>query len=183
MRHRAAVALGCLLALGAARDGTADSAGTPATWITRELEINLQGLPKAYSCDDLWYKLHGILLAIGAREYMAITPYDCGHAAAGGGRSPTLDLKFQTLRALSGANVRWAQTTAVSRIVRLAPGEPKILDAGDCALLEQLEGTLFAYLGLHAVSSHLDCSAPRRAARFDVSLEALVETSTPASET
>ncbi len=151
----------------------AQTAGQPASWISRDVELNLQNLPKVYTCDDLWYKLRGILLAIGARQYMTITPYDCGQGAANAGHSPTVDLKFQTLRALSGANARWADTTAVSRVVRLGPGEPKIIDSGDCALLAQLDGTLFPYLNMRVVDSDLECSRPRSPARFGLSVQAL----------
>jgi len=155
---------------------TPSGAETWATWITRDVQIPLQGLPKTYTCDALWYKLHGILLAIGARKYMDIMRYNCGAKAAGGGRSPTLDLKFQTLRALSGAEARWAQTKAVQKVVRLGPGEPKTLDSGDCALLSQLNDTLFAYLQLHVLSTDLSCSAPRSAQAFGLSVEALIAT-------
>jgi hypothetical protein len=158
---------------GTARIEVPQTAGQPATWITRDVELNLQNLPKLYSCDDLWYKLHGILLAIGARQYMSIRPYYCGEGAANAGRSPMVDLRFQTLRALSGANARWADATAVSKIVRLGPGEPKILGQGDCALLEQLDGTLFAYLNMHVVATDLECSSPQSAARFSLSVQAL----------
>lgn len=179
MKYGAVVSRVCLLALGAAPfaapAGATQPTSQPAAWITRDVEVNLQSLPKTYSCDDLWYRLHGILLAIGARQYMSITPYHCGRGATDGGRSPTLDLKFQILRALSAANARWADTRAVRTTVRLAPGEPKILDAGDCSLLEQLEGTLFAYLNVHVVSSDLQCSAPQAAGRFSLSVQVLAE--------
>lgn len=180
MRHPATLlACVCLLALAAPPFASAatQASGEPATWITRDVEIKLQNLPETYTCDDLWYKLHGILLAIGARQYMSITPYNCGPAAARGGRSPTLDLKFQVLRTLSGANVKWAETTAVNQVVRLGPGEPKILGAGDCALLAQLEGTLFSYLGMNAVPANLECSAARGggASHFGLSVEVLTE--------
>ncbi|HTW37206.1 MAG TPA: hypothetical protein VMD49_01405 [Steroidobacteraceae bacterium] len=173
-------ACACVLALAASAPSAhaaSAAAATPvtwATWITRDVEVNLQNLPKAYSCDDLWYKLHGILLAIGAREYMSITPYGCGAKASGAGRSPTLDLKFQTLRVLTGADARWAQTKAARRTVRLGPGEPKTLDASDCALLSQLSGTLFSYLDMHVVTSDLECSAPQSAHGFSIVVDAIV---------
>ncbi len=173
---------------GAAAGAAVQAAGEPAAWITRDVELNLKDLPKTYSCDDLWYKLRGILLAIGAREYMAITPYSCGHGAANDGRSPTLELKFQTLRALSAAQARWADTEAVTRIVRLGPGEPKILDSGDCALLEQVEDTVFSYLDMPVVEKNFDCSAPsgsspRGATRFALSVRVLMQKSGHSSST
>ena len=165
------------LVAGAAAPGTAAASAPPvtwATWITRDVQIPLQNLPKAYSCDDLWYKLRGILLAIGARQYMSIMPYNCGSNAPGGGRSPTLDLKFQTLRVLTGADTRWAQTKAERKTVRLGPGEPKILDSSDCALVSQLSGTLFSYLNLHVVTSDLECSPPPSARKFGIAVDTVI---------
>ena len=169
----------CALSTTSLAAETAASGAPPeqapwATWVTHDIQIELKGLPSAYACDELWYKLRGILLAIGAREYMAITPYGCGVKAADGGRSPTLDLKFQTLRVLSGADTYWAQTRAVRRVVRIAPGEPKIVHADDCALLSQLSGTLFTYLDMHVVASDLQCSKPQSAQKFSISVETLI---------
>ncbi len=168
---------------GAAAGAGAQVAGQPATWITRDVEVNLKDLPKTYSCDDLWYKLRGILLAVGARQYMAITPYYCGQGATNDGRSPTLDLKFQTLRALTAAQARWADTEAITQIVRLGPGEPKILAASDCALLEQIEDTVFSYLDMPVVKKNFECSSPRGATHFVLSVRVLLQKSGHSSST
>ncbi len=154
------------------------SAGLPpgtewAAWINRDIEIDLQDLPKSYSCDELWYKLHAILLAIGAREYMAITPYDCGKAAANGGRWPSLHLRFQTLRPVTGKDIRWANTRAIEKSVVLAPGEPKRLDPADCSLVKQLQGTLLAYLDVPVSTARFECSAPTSAHDFNLSVRIL----------
>jgi hypothetical protein len=180
MWRRVVVACSCTLALATSSLSAhaAAPAATPpvtwATWITRDIHIDLPNLPRAYSCDDLWYKLHAILLAIGAREYMAITPYHCAANAAGGGRSPSVDLKFQTLRELTGVDARWAQTSAMRKTVRLGPGEPKVLDSSDCALLSQLQGTLFAYLEMHVVASNLECSSPQATRKFSIVVDTLL---------
>lgn len=145
-----------------------------ATWITRDVEINFQNLPKTYSCDALWYKLRGVLLAIGARQYMSIMPYDCGKGAAHDGRWPTVDLRFQTLRILTGASAKWAETKAVRKAVELGPGLTQRLEPGDCNFLAQLQGTLFAYLKLQVVTQHLECGADGNA-RYGLTVQALIE--------
>jgi hypothetical protein len=173
------LACSCVVTL-AASSFTARAAPPPtpattwATWIMRDVQFDLPNLPKAYSCDDLWYRLRGVLLAIGAREYMDIRTYNCAANAPGGGRSPSVELKFYTLRALTGADARWAQTGAVRKIVRLGPGEPKILDPSDCALLAQLQGTLFTYLDMHVIAADLPCSSPQASRKFSISVDALV---------
>lgn len=130
-----------------------------AAWINRDIELDLQGLPQAYSCDALWYKFHAILLAIGAREYMSIEPYDCGKGTSGS-RSPRVHLRFFTLRQVTGDQIRWANTRAMERKIVLAPGEPNHLGPADCALVKQLQGTLFAYLDVAVSSARFECSAP-----------------------
>ena len=130
-----------------------------AAWINRDIQFDLQDLPHAYTCDELWYKLHAILLSIGAREYMSIERYDCGKGTSGG-RMPTVHLRFFTLRPVTGDQIRWANTRAMEKTIVLAPGEPKRLDPGDCALVKQVQGTVLAYLNVPVVSSHFECSKP-----------------------
>jgi hypothetical protein len=179
---RTGVVAGCFGVWALARISLTANAAPPvaaapvtwATWITRDVQLDFHNLPKAYSCDELWYRLRDVLLAIGARQYMAITPYNCAANSPGGGRSPSVDLKFQTLRVLTGAEAHWAQTKAARKTVRLAPGEPKILDAADCALLSQLDGTLFTYLDMHVLESDLQCAGPASARKFSVVVDAVV---------
>jgi len=172
----AALSAACTACSSGTSSGSASNAGTTATnaspagaaqanlppgtewaaWINRDIELALQDLPRAYTCDELWYRFHAILLAIGAREYMSIESYDC----AKGGRSPRVDLKFFTLRQVTGDQIRWANTRAVEKTVVLAPGQPTRLEPDDCALVRQLKGTLFPYLDLPVTSARFDCSDP-----------------------
>lgn len=146
-----------------------------AAWINRDIELNLQGLPRTYTCDELWYKFHAILLAIGAREYMSIEPYDCARKSTANERSPRVHLRFFTLRQVTGDQIRWANTRAVEKTVVLAPGTPDRLVPEDCALMQQLPGTLFAYLDLPVSSARFDCSAPS-AHDFELSARVLART-------
>lgn len=143
-----------------------------AAWINRDIELDLQDLPHTYTCDDLWYKLHAILLAIGAREYMSIERFDCGKGASSGGGSQRVHLRFFTLRQVTGDQVRWANTRAMEKTVTLAPGQPVRLEPEDCTLVRQLKGTLFPYLDLPATSARFDCSAPS-AHDFELSIRVL----------
>ena len=146
------------------QSGTAPAVLPPGTewaaWINRDIQIDLQNLPQTYTCDELWYKLRAILLAIGAREYMSIDRFHCGNSAPDGGRSPTVHLRFLTLRPVTGDQIRWANTSAMERPVVLAPGTPSRLEPGDCALVQQLRGTLVAYLELPVTTARFECSAP-----------------------
>jgi len=169
------------------QSGTAAPAALPpgtewAAWINRDIQIDLQNLPETYTCDELWYKLHAILLAIGAREYMAIDRFNCGKSAPGGGRSPTVHLRFFMLRPVTGDQIRWANTRAMEKSVVLAPGRPDRLEPGDCALVQQLKGTLLAYLELPVSAARFECSAPS-AHDFELSARVLARwPETPAGQ-
>jgi hypothetical protein len=134
-------------------------AAQPAEWRSYDLLVQLNGLPRTYSCDDLWYKLRDTLLKLGARAYMTITPYHCGFTGGGPATSPSLELKFQLPSVLSGPATRYAQISVIDETVRLAPGSPPSLSDKDCELVRQLQATLFAGLPVHVTAANFSCGA------------------------
>ena len=146
------------------------AASAPAVWAPHELIVDLHDLPRRYTCDDLWYKFRGVLLTLGARQDMEILPYRCE------ANSPQVQLKFSTPKLLEGANARWAELTAVTRKVQIAPGSPDKLDSSDCELMAQVKASLLAYLGDPIVSYRLPCQSPGEAGEpaFDLTLKVLV---------
>jgi hypothetical protein len=148
-------------AAAAAADAVAMTPGSaPAEWRSWDLLVDLHNLPRAYTCDELWYRFHDVLLALGARPQMRITTFHCGTTAAQSTRSPSVQLQFQLPIALSGANVRYAQLSAVSTTVRLTPGAPHSLGADDCELLRQMNALLLPALPVHVLHASLACPAP-----------------------
>ena len=185
MRRMCAItALGCLLAFGgpwAIRSATAHAAtpgateataAKPALWRTYDMIINLRNLPRTYTCDQLWYELHGILLQLGAWPYsINILPYHCSPKPSGILRSPDVQVGFQLPFFLQGAAAKSAPAKAVERTIRLSPGEPDTLHPADCQLMQQISQTLLASLPVRVDGQHFDCSGPpRRAANFDVTV-------------
>jgi len=163
-------------ALGITSQG-ADAADTPvaAAWQKHALIVDLHHLPKRYSCDELWYKFKDVLLAVGAAPEPKIVPYRCDRRVGALGYSPKVQLKFSTPVALTGANNRWATIRAVSRSVRLQPGELAHIDEEDCALLSQLRATLLKALNDPVTTFHLACLAPSTAKPpFGLTVRALV---------
>jgi len=169
----AACALGFVGAAAGARAGQAGAdAGRPALWRSYDVIVNLQNLPRTYTCNQLWYEFHGILLRLGAWPYsISILPYHCSPTPGGYLRSPDVEVRFQLPIFLSAA-VKSAPAEAIERTIRLSPGEPKTLQPADCQLLQQIEqGLLTSLEGSRVVDSHFDCAAPsQRAVRFDVTL-------------
>jgi hypothetical protein len=83
-----------------------------------------------------------------------------------------VEVKFQLPEALSGAATRYAQITASEQAVRLAPGAPGSLQAGDCELMRQMQDTLLAGLPVHVASAAFHCSAA--AESFALTVNALL---------
>jgi hypothetical protein len=178
-----ALALGALGALGALAAPQAGAAQTtspaassvPAMWQTYDLIVNLDHLPRTYTCDDLWYEFRGIVLRLGAPgATLVITPYECSPSPQGTLTSPRVEIRFQLPAPVLPQLAGLARLRAVSRTVRIAPGEPKTLKPSDCELLKQIEETLLASLPVHVVESRLDCGVPGRHARhFGVTVRLL----------
>jgi hypothetical protein len=166
------------------------AAAQPALWRTYDMIVNLQGLPRTYTCDQLWYELHGILLRLGAWPYsINILPYHCSPTPSGDMKSPDVQVRFQLPIFLTGAAAKWAPAKAIERTIRLSPGEPTTLKPSDCQLMQQISQTLLASIQGHVDEQHFDCAGPpRRAADFHVTLtlpvavkaQAVAATSAPA---
>lgn len=148
------------------------AAPRPALWRTFNMIVNLQNLPRTYTCNELWYEVHGILQRLGAWPYsINILPYNCSPTPSGYMKSPDVQVGFQLPFFLEGAAAKGAPAQAVERTIRLSPGEPQTLHSADCQLMQQLSQTLLASLPVRVDEQHFDCSAPPpRGTRFNVTL-------------
>jgi hypothetical protein len=153
----------------APRASRAGVAGSPAEWRSFDLLVDFTDLPRRYTCNELWYRMHDLLLALGARPYPQIFTFHCGTTPAASSRSPSVHLEFRLPRALPAADARYEQFPAVSTTVRLAPGTLHSFTAGDCELLRQLATLLLPELPVHTVGAGLTC--PAGAARHSFALE------------
>jgi len=151
---------------------TAAPAPAPAEWRTYAVLVDFTALPRTYSCDDLWYKFRDVLLKLGARAYMTITPYQCGVRGGGEARSPNVEVKFQLPQPLHGDALRYAEVSAGDETIRLAPGSPRSLGPDDCELVRQMQQGLLAALPVHVTSSDFRCSGA--AEFFTVTLDAVI---------
>jgi hypothetical protein len=157
---------------------TAAETPNPAVWSPHTVIVDLQDLPHRYSCDDLWYKFKGVLLALGARPDMKILPYRCERAVGAEAYSPKVQLEFSTPAAVGAKSARWADMQAVSRSVHLEPGSPSRLDAKDCELLNQIRSSLLPLLGDRVTGFNLACQAPPTASPpFELTVSALIPVS------
>ena len=150
---------------------------TPAEWKSYDVLVEFRTLPRTYSCDELWHKVNDVLLQLGARAHMTITPFDCGTSHGEEARSPSVEVKFQLPEPLRSGTTQYAETTAREQAVRLAPGAPSSLQAGDCELMRQMEETLLAGLPVHITASAFDCTAGAKS--FTLTLNAPREGTAP----
>jgi hypothetical protein len=157
-----------------ARGAVAGDAGSPAEWRSFDLLVDFTNLPQRYTCNELWYRLHDLLLAIGARPYPQIFTFKCGTTPAASSRSPSVHLEFQLPRALATAEARYAQFPAVSTTVRLAPGTLRSYTAQDCELLRQLGTLLLPELPVHPLGAGLACPAGAAHHSFALEVRALI---------
>jgi hypothetical protein len=177
MKRRWLAVLGLALpALVGAASGAGAGVAGPAQWRSFNILVALRDLPRNYTCDDLWYRFHDLLLAIGARPVdPKILPYQCSNSPAVSERSPQVQLQFELPVGLTAAQARYADASAVRRRVRLAPGALKHMTDADCELLEQMDAGLLVALPVQVVSAPLDCRAPAAArGGFALEVQALI---------
>jgi len=174
-----AAALGAAVAQTApaapAHTGGAAADAGPAEWRSYDLLVDLTDLPRPYTCNELWYRLHDLLLAVGARHYPQIYTYHCGTTRAASSRSPSVQLQFQLPRALAPADARYADVPVVRATVRLAPGVLHSYKPEDCELLKQLSTQLLPSLPVQLVGAGLSCPAPGAAHQgYALEVQALI---------
>ena len=159
------------------------AAALPAIWRTYDMIVNFQDLPRTYTCDQLWYAFHGILLRLGAPPPgVNILPYDCSPSPSGDLKSPRVEIRFQ-LPFLLQPGVKGAPIEAGPGSVVLAAGKPDTLHPADCDLLQQIAQTMLASMPVKVADEHFDCSAPpSRAGHFSVTVRLPVVAGTRAAE-
>lgn len=145
----------------------------PAGWDSYDMIVDLTDLPKRYSCNELWYKFRDVLWNIGARRITEILPYDCEASLGAQARSPRVHLVFSLLSPRHNTPVGTASLRGQTTTIRFRPGFPRTLDHSDCALLQQMNDTLFAALPVKVESAGFECTLhPRAHAGFGLTVQA-----------
>jgi hypothetical protein len=148
-------------------------AGPAAQWRSFDLYVELHDLPRGYTCTELWYRFHDVLMAIGARPWPRIDAYHCDRTPASSSRSPSVQLQFQLPDPLPQAQARYADVSVQRSTIRLGPGKPATFTAGDCELLKQMNDKLLVALPVHVVGS-LSCQAGAAKRHFTLEVQALL---------
>ena len=155
IRLVASALLGAMLCGGAA--GAAQPAGAPAAaghaavWQPYDILVHLTGLPRPYTCDELWYKFRGVLVSLGAGRIDEVTPSDCASP------SPTVHVRFVLPRLVHGDAARYEDIQAEQRTIELAPGDVAHLQPSDCHLMREIRQSLLTDLPVKVVSAQFAC--------------------------
>jgi hypothetical protein len=162
------IQLAALALVGVAGAAAAQSAEIPTVWTPHAIIVNLDALPKRYTCDELWYRFRAILLSLGAQADLKVVPYHCD------GQSPSVQLQFSLPDPVEGAQARFADLKAVIDTITLAPGHPAPLEVADCELVRQIKDELFTALPVRVLSAELSCAvSPANRGHFRLSVQAL----------
>jgi hypothetical protein len=148
----AAAAVGATGAAWAAPSG--DAAGQAAVWSAKEFTFQYQGFTTRYSCDGLRDKMRSLLLKLGARDDLEMTPYGCTRLT-GPDSLTGLRIKMSVLQPAAPGT---AQSVAASwkRVDLLAPRAP--LDAAaDCELIAQIQQQVLPLFATRNVDYRADC--------------------------
>jgi hypothetical protein len=167
------------LAIASTACATAGTAAVPATrnavWAEHDLTIELQHLPKLYSCEDLTNKIHDILQTVGARVNMQILVSSCENGIDTRVVAPRAHLVFSLPFEVRGQLAGSGDLSARERTVRIEPGNPPSIDYSDCELLRQLEMTVFRAVPLPIDATRLTCQRiTTQHTPFSFSVEALM---------
>lgn len=156
LRHAAIVAaltmLGVAGSAGAAQ--TADAADQPAVWTTRNFTFEYQGFTTRYTCDGLREKMRSLLIKLGARDDLQVTPYGCP-----GRTGPDLPIGIIVkMRVLAPAPAGTAQSVSATwKKVDLLGTRAPLDAASDCELIAQVQRKVLPQFATRNVDYRADC--------------------------
>ena len=135
-----------------------EAAGT-GRWREHRLSFTYSGFTTKYSCDGLADKVRGLLRAFGARSDLRVGNYGCAALYGGPAEFPRVKLEFATLEPLAAAAaaVESAGVAGEWRLVRIDRDRPRVLEPGDCELLEQFRDRILPLFSTRAMDDHTRC--------------------------
>jgi hypothetical protein len=144
---------------------TPDSASgaVPAEWTPKEMRFIYMGFTAKFSCDGLADRMRQVLLLLGARKDLRVSPTAC---ASGFGRPDPFPGVTIKMNVLEPADSKGAQGNASAQTV---PAHWKMVDvdsalardplwrAGQCELLEQIKQTILPMFSARNVHYQSNC--------------------------
>lgn len=134
----------------------ADSGDVAAVWVPKEVNFRYVGFTTRYSCDGLQARVRGILLQLGARDDLKVTPYGCIRVNAPE-TTPGVRIVMQVLQPASTAA---GQTVAAHwKAVDVLADRDPVHAALDCELISQLNRDVLPLFTPRHVDYSAACAA------------------------
>jgi hypothetical protein len=151
--------LGLLVVLGSTAAVRAEDAGVQAVWTPKKLQFTYMGFTARYSCDGLSDKLKRVLLDLGARGDLKVTPTGCSGGFGRPSRFPGISATVQVLQPVgdqSPAPDAQVIGTHWKNVVVAPKGDP-LNAAGDCELTEQIKQRILPLFSTRNVDYSSTC--------------------------
>ena len=152
----ALVAMACL---GTSAQAIAEDASVQAVWTPKPLRFTYMGFTAKYSCDGLADQMRKILLLLGARADLKLTPVGC---SGGFGRPTPFPGVEGTVNVLEpvgekGPAPEQKPVAAQWQHVVVAPRGPPLDAAGDCELSEQVKTRILPLFATRNIAYNSTC--------------------------
>lgn len=130
-----------------------------AVWTPKELRFVYQGFTTKYSCDGLRDKVRAVLLKLGARKDLQVTPTPCSASLGTPTVFPGVTIKMHVLETANGKEYDPAVPPVPARwkSVDLTSSRDAIDSAGDCELIEQIKARILPLFTTRNVSYSSNC--------------------------
>lgn len=130
-----------------------------AAWTPKELRFVYQGFTSKYSCDGLRDKVKAILLKLGARKDLQVTPTPCSGSLGAPTQFPGVTIKMNVLETANGKEYDPAAPPVLAqwKMVDLTRSRDPIDAAGDCELIEQIKARILPLFTTRDVNYSSTC--------------------------
>jgi hypothetical protein len=118
-----------------------------------------QGFTSKYSCDGLRDKVRAVLLKLGARKDLQVTPTPCSGSLGTPTVFPGVTIRMNVLETANGKEYDAASPPVLAhwRSVDLTHSRDPIDAAGDCELIEQIKARILPLFTTRDVSYSSTC--------------------------
>jgi hypothetical protein len=130
-----------------------------AAWTPKELRFVYQGFTSKYSCDGLREKVKAILLKLGARKDLQVSPTPCSGSLGTPTVFPGVTIKMNVLETANGKEYDPAAPPVPAhwKMVDLTRSRDPIDAAGDCELIEQIKARILPLFTTREVNYSSTC--------------------------
>jgi hypothetical protein len=133
-----------------------ESPGVAAVWVQKEVRFMYTGFTTKYSCDGLADKMRRVLLALGARSDLKMTPYGCVRSG-----TPEINSGVRVvMQVLQPAGAAGGEPVAAHwQTVDVLAGRDAVDASLDCELIAQLKRDVLPLFAPRQVDYKAVCSA------------------------